>query len=70
MHTFNSHFNNSGVSDVFTPVRQRGNDALTILYILSRNIRNKSWSYTNYLWKIKGIPVSYTHLTLPTNREV
>ena len=55
MHTCNSHCNNSGVSNVFTPSRQRRNDALTILYILSRNLRNKSWIHTNYLWKIQGI---------------
>ena len=42
-----------------------------LLYLQEVGANDKGFSWTVVLWYyISIVPVSYTHLTLPTNREV
>ena len=43
--------------------------ALTLVLIMLTNVLEDAEDYADSWW-ILQVPVSYTHLTLPTNREV
>ena len=51
-----------------TPMKNNSYTRYTVTYI--KQIRNIYEPYTNRTSYTSHIPVSYTHLTLPTNREV